>query len=192
MKRNILLLSILVVVVGLGIYLFLSKRNIEKTSPPNKESSSAFENVYSPPSEQTDTTADEIKVYFIDIENKRGSTDIIGCGDSVAPITTSIAKKGKQTADLVKTALDYLFETKEQFPGKGGLYNSLYQSSLTFDRVVIDQGKASVYLKGEMALGGTCDDPRAKTQLERTVKQFSEITEVQFYLNGQLMTFSQK
>lgn len=192
MKRNIFLLSVLIIAIaGVGIYLFLSKRTTEKTTSP-KNSPSAFENVYSPPSEQTDTTTDEIKVYFVDLENKRGSTDIIGCGDSVAATTTSITKKGKETSDLVKTALDYLLQTKDQFPGKGGLYNALYQSNLIFERVVIEQGKALVYLKGEMVLSGSCDDPRAKIQLERTVKQFSEVTEVQFYLNGQLMTFSQK
>ncbi|EKD99729.1 MAG: hypothetical protein ACD_22C00189G0007 [uncultured bacterium] len=93
---------------------------------------------------------------------------------------------------MVAAVLSLLFEPKDQYVGKGGLYNSLYQSNIVVDKVEISKNKASVYLTGTMLSGGTCDDPRIMAQLTQTVLQFEDIKEVTFFVNNKEYTGSQK
>ncbi|OGC68782.1 hypothetical protein A2415_05395 [candidate division WWE3 bacterium RIFOXYC1_FULL_39_7] len=134
----------------------------------------------------------EVLVYYVDIENKRGAKTEIGCGDSLLPVSVSSLTEGKDTSELVTIALSILFGEKDQFIGKGALYNTLYQSNLKVERVEIDQGIAKVYLTGEMKLGGVCDNPRLEGQVEYTTQQFEGVRHAELYLNGAPLDLSQK
>ena len=81
---------------------------------------------------------------------------------------------------------------KETWIGKGGYFNSLSQSILKIDKVVINQGITDVYLIGEISLGGSCDDPRFPAQISETVKQFSFVRHVNLFFDGKPLNFSQK
>ncbi len=134
----------------------------------------------------------DILIYYVDTGNKRKSKEVIGCGDSVVPITVSAYVQNKEDSEKIKTALEILFNQKDQFIGKSGLYNSLYQSDLKLEKVEIVQGIAKLHLVGELKLGGTCDSPRFEQQIQYTVKQFNAVRKAEIFLNNAPLDLSQK
>jgi hypothetical protein len=104
--------------------------------------------------------------------------ETIGCNDKVA--LTTVARVSA-TDDPIHDALMSLFDVRESTHNQ--LYNSLYQSKLTVDRIISPDGVTTeVWLKGDIASGGVCDDPRIKAQIEGTVKRLRPVYKI--YLNG--------
>ena len=104
-----------------------------------------------------------------------------GC-DRVVFVDRNVAR----TEQPLSAALEELFAI-EQFD-VGGWQNFIAKTNetLSFDRATIDDGVASLYLRGKLSgLTGTCDDPRARIQIEETALQFPEVDSVAIYLNGQ-------
>jgi hypothetical protein len=59
------------------------------------------------------------------------------------------------------------------------------KKTLKYDRVMLANGTAHIFLTGELSgLAGVCDDPRAAIQIEETALQFPSVKKVQLYLNG--------
>jgi hypothetical protein len=85
-----------------------------------------------------------------------------------------------------------LFATPEPYIEKGAQYQNPigYQTTktefpkLSFDRVTMSDGVASVYLRGSITGVGTCYDPLPKLQLDAVAKQFETVKSVKYYLNG--------
>lgn len=128
----------------------------------------------------TNTAAENIQLFFVALGDD-GKTGIeIGCDDSLIAVETAITNS---TAPLT-SALEQLLELKEKYYGKSGLYNSLHQSNLKVDSVVIENGDATVNLSGTFKIGGACDTPRFEAQLRQTAEQFSDIDEVVIFING--------
>lgn len=194
-KRNLVIVSVLtLLILGIGAYLVFSR--IQRSAVDSKKQLPKSElpevgGVLPAVNEQT-LGQDEVAVFFIDLENKRQLSPVIGCGDSLSFITRTYNKKGKTTEELVKTVLGFLFEPKEQYVGKGGLYNSLYQSELAVDKVTLDKGIASVFLIGTYKLGGECDSPRFEAQIKQTALQFTEVKSVLIFVNGTQLNLSLK
>jgi hypothetical protein len=122
-----------------------------------------------------------IKVFVIAVDDNGERGEKIGCGDSVLPITRKVdASKGH-----IRAALNALFSIGDQLPDD--FYNSLKQSSLSVDRIVLEKGvskTARVYLKGNLSIGGSCDSPRVEAQLRRTITQFPSVNKAKIFLNG--------
>jgi len=133
------------------------------------------------PTSATTSGEQEIKIFLILLEDNGKTGKLIGCGDSVVPISVFIPR----TQGVLRAAMEKMLSAKQQFYGETGYYNALYQSNLQVDSVTIEQGKAIVRLTGTMTLGGTCDAPRVEAQLEETALQFSTVTSVQILINGQ-------
>lgn len=128
----------------------------------------------------TNTNASQsFSLYFVALEDDGKSGEKIGCGDSLVSVRIPA---NNSTAPLT-SVLEQLLAIDEQFYGKSGLYNALYQSDLTIASVVIENGIATVQLTGSTKLSGACDAPRFQEQLERTASQFSEITRVDIFIN---------
>lgn len=121
-----------------------------------------------------------VKVFLVAIGDNGASGKLIGCGDSIVPVTQEIVP----TKGVLRAALEILLGIKQQNYGQSGLYNALYQSNLTIDDVRIENGKASIRLSGRLLLGGVCDNPRVEAQLVETAKQFSTVKEVEIFING--------
>ena len=127
------------------------------------------------------TTKQMVKIFMIAVDDNGQAGTPVGCGDSVVPIMVEIPS----TLAVLKAALQALLSTKDQFYGQSGLYNALYQSDLQLESASIDaSGKASVNLTGSLKMGGECDTPRVQAQLEQTVRQFPNVTEVNIFING--------
>jgi hypothetical protein len=94
-----------------------------------------------------------IKIFLILIGDSGQSGTLVGCGDSVVPITVFIPA----TQGVLRAAMEKMLSAKQQFYGETGYYNALYQSNLQVASVTIEQGKAIIHLTGTLMLGGTCD-----------------------------------
>ena len=129
----------------------------------------------------TSTTSAEqmVKIVLIEIEGNGQSGPLVGCGDSAIPINVTIPR----TQGVLRATLEKLFSAKQQFYGESGYYNALYQSDLQVASVTIEQGKAIIYLTGNITLGGTCDAPRVEAQIEQTALQFSTVSDVAIFVN---------
>ena len=130
---------------------------------------------------QADASSQMVKIFVIAVDDN-GKTGIpVGCGDSAVPVQVEIPP----TQGVLKATLRVLLSVKDQYYGQSGLYNALYQSDLQVESVSIDNnGKASVYLTGSLVMGGECDTPRVRAQVEQTVLQFPAVKEVAIFING--------
>lgn len=128
--------------------------------------------------------ATQVNVFLVALNDDGKLGKKIGCGDSIVAVSKSILP----TTTPLRAALRELLSLKERTYGEAGLYNSLYQSNLKVTDANIDnQGKATVYLTGSMALGGVCDDPRFAAQIEETVLQFPTVHEAAIFVNGRTL-----
>lgn len=124
-------------------------------------------------------TSGAVNIYLIALEDNGASGKMIGCNDSVVAVEV-MADPG---ADALRAALDALLGLKEQYYGQSGLYNALYQSDLTVDKIEIEANELKVELVGTVMLGGVCDNPRFGAQLTETVAQFAEGRQVKIEIN---------
>lgn len=117
-----------------------------------------------------------VNIYLIGLDS--GS---VGCGDEVVAVRRDISK----TQAPLTAALNLLLAQKSQYYGESGLYNALYQSNLRLGSISRNGNAWTIRLTGSLLLGGTCDGPRVKAQLEQTALQFSTVKSVRYYVNGQ-------
>lgn len=125
---------------------------------------------------QPPAVTQRVNIYMIGLES--GS---VGCGDEVVPVRRDIQK----TQAPLTAALNLLLAQKSQYYGESGLYNALYQSNLRIGSISQNGTAWTIRLTGSLVLGGTCDGPRVKAQLEQTALQFSTVKSVRYYVNGQ-------
>lgn len=125
-----------------------------------------------------------VKMFFIELNDNGKIGPAVGCGDSAVPVQISIPPT---TAPLT-AAMKKLLAEHDQYYGMSGLYNSLYQSNLQLASAAVVNGVAVLKLTGTVSLGGVCDDPRFKSQIEETAKQFSTVKSVEVYVNGSKWT----
>lgn len=104
----------------------------------------------------------------------------IGCGDSlVATYTEDVT-----FTDQLRVTMAKLLANQEQFLGESGLYNALYLSNLEFTSGSTSGDVVTVELTGELILGGTCDAPRVKAQLEQTAMTATGSGKAEVFVNG--------
>jgi hypothetical protein len=121
-----------------------------------------------------------VKIFLVATGDNGASGKLIGCGDSLVPVTQQIVP----TQGVLRAALEILLGIRQQYYGQSGLYNALYQSELTIEDLRIENGKASLRLAGRLLLGGVCDNPRLEAQLVETALQFSTVQQVEIFING--------
>jgi hypothetical protein len=121
-----------------------------------------------------------VQIYLIALEDNGQSGQPVGCGDSAIAVTVETPP----TQEVLKASMESLLSMKEQYYGESGLYNALYQSNLQVESIKLENGKAVIHLVGTLMLGGVCDNPRVKAQLEATALQFSTVQEVSIFING--------
>lgn len=128
----------------------------------------------------TGAQVNQVKIFLIALNDNGTLGKKVGCGDSVVGVDKPIPP----TTAPLKAALDQLLAVKSKNYGQSGLYNSLYQSNLKVDSVSITDNVATIKLSGTTALGGECDDPRFKAQIEETALQFPTVTQADILINN--------
>ncbi len=130
---------------------------------------------------QNPAPVNEVKIFMMVIGDNGTLGDKVGCGDSIVGVT----RKVTPTTTPLTAALNELLGLKVRELGQSGLYNSLYQSNLKLDSATVDaHGLATVKISGQVQLGGTCDSPRFKEQILRTVTQFPTVKNTLITING--------
>lgn len=120
-----------------------------------------------------------LTVYYVAIDDGGISGPLIGCGDSLVATTTAPVK----FTDQVRPSVETLLANKSRDVGLSGLVNVLYQSNLTYLGGELNGSTITIRLGGEFMLGGVCDIPRAKAQLEYTAMTASGATSAQVFIN---------
>ncbi len=124
---------------------------------------------------EPDTTISDqtVTIFLVAIEDSGISGKKIGCDDSLVPVEVTIR------SDLISpwSALSALLNLDQTYYGESGLYNALHQSDLEIQSYETHEGKATVYLEGELMLGGVCDNPRVEEQILATILQDGQIEE---------------
>ena len=146
------------------------------TSPlPSLTPLPTFTPIVLPPTSTPSQGATSIKIFLIALEDNGTTGKKIGCNDSVVPVLINI----EPTLGVIRASLNELFKLEGQREyGLSGLYNSLYQSHLSIDSLNIVNREAIIKLRGTLTLGGVCDNPRVKAQLEEAALQFNTIDRV--------------
>jgi hypothetical protein len=121
-----------------------------------------------------------VKIFLVALNDNGKSGKKIGCDDSIIGVDRVISL----TQAPLTAALNELFSIRDRSYGQSGLYNALYQSSLTVDSITLTDSKATIHLSGKFMLGGVCDNPRFKEQIEETALQFSTVKQVEVFVNG--------
>jgi len=121
-----------------------------------------------------------LTVYYVAVGDNGVSGPKIGCGDSLIATTTAPVR----FRDQVGPSIGALLANKSRDVGLSGLVNVLYQSNLTYLGGELDGGTITIWLSGQFMLGGVCDIPRAKAQLEYTAMAASDATSAQVFVNG--------
>lgn len=104
--------------------------------------------------------------------------ETIGCNDRVAFVQVP---RETDTGDPLRDDLNSLFALRDT--NWRGYYNALAFSTLAVDKIQSRDGVTTeVWLTGEPRSGGTCDDPRVRSQIEETVRRLRP--EFVIYLNG--------
>lgn len=143
----------------------------------------------------------QISLYGVMLEDGGTNGESIGCGDSLVPVREYASEQYRYLLDetqndnafftpagVIAEALRELINLDNDLLGTtyypGDFYTAAHQPRLTIDEVEINGEVANIFLKGRTILGGVCDTPRFKAQMERTVTQFDDIDFARFYLNG--------
>ncbi len=141
------------------------------------------------PSETVSESSQTTTVYIalLDPSNTQSGKKT-GC-DTIVLVPRTVPK----TDAPLSAALSALFAEKDSWPPAPGMLGNFVatRNELNFDHASLQNGTASLYFTGAVGpLGGVCDDPRLKSQLEETVLQFATVHSVRFYLSNATTTFT--
>jgi len=129
------------------------------------------------------TTTEPATIYLVAMGDDGQSGIPVGCDDSLIPVTVDVSA-ATTTEGRITAALQHLFSLHDPFYGQSGLYNALYENTLTIDSVSLHGSTAGVILSGATHSRGTCDDPRIEGQVAQTVLSVPGVTSVVIILNG--------
>ena len=146
-----------------------------------KASSGTFQ--VTAPGEDSENLFTRTQIYLIAVGDEGESGMEIGCGDSVVPVEVAI----EPTIAPLTAGLEKLLAIDEKYYGQSGLYNAFHSSDLTVEGINIENGEAIIRLSGELRIGGVCDEPRIRAQLEQTALQFSTVDRVSIIINGEAL-----
>jgi hypothetical protein len=121
-----------------------------------------------------------LTIYYVAVDDNGVSGPLIGCGDSLVATTTAPVR----FTDQVRPSIETLLSNKSRDVGLSGLANVLYQSNLSYAGGELTGSTITINLTGQFMLGGVCDIPRAKAQLEYTAMAAAGATSAQVFVNG--------
>lgn len=121
-----------------------------------------------------------LTIYYVAVDDNGVSGPRIGCGDSLVATTTAPVR----FTDQVGPSIGALLANKSRDVGMSGLVNVLYQSNISYLGGELNGSTITIWLTGQFMLGGVCDIPRAKGQLEYTAMTASGATSAQVFVNG--------
>lgn len=147
-----------------------------------------------PPEPGVPPPLEEVRIFLVELAADGEGTgqpaggETFGCGDRLRGVDVPVASEGLDTAGRIGAALRSLLEAEGGPETPGDLYSAFSRSSLTVESVAAVPGVEGLYrveLAGDLALGGVCDNPRVRAQLEATARQFEGVEEVEVSVGGE-------
>jgi hypothetical protein len=135
---------------------------------------------------------EEVRIFLVELAragkggegaDSPAAGDTFGCGDRLRAVAVPVATEGVPTEGRIAAALGSLLAAS----GGRGLYSALEGSELEVERVEPVEGVEGlfrVHLRGQLRLGGVCDNPRVRAQLEATARQFAGVEDVEIEIDG--------
>jgi spore germination protein GerM len=120
----------------------------------------------------------EVKVYLVAVGDNGKMGRKIGCEDSLVAVMRPI----KGTSAPLKAAIQELLSIPSETGDNPKLQNFWKGRNLRVKRVSISKSTATIYLSGEVFVAGICDEPRIKSQVEETAKQFPNVKRVKVFI----------
>ena len=122
----------------------------------------------------------KVKVYLVKVDDRGKSGKKIGCGDSLYAVTRTV----KWTATPLKSAIEELLSMSNE---EGNYWKG---ENLKLEKAAINKGAANIYITGNgPQVAGVCDEPRIKSQIEATARQFPSVKRVIVYVNGEPLSY---
>lgn len=183
--RMVLSISLIVFLLIGALYLSYVIQEQEGQSDssnvsPAPSKVSTFQSNDSLSSEQSEMPlVNRVSLYLVAIGDDGQQGQQIGCGDSLVAISRPV----ESTRTPLRAAYNELFNLSQSDITEAGIINSLQDSNLKFDSAQVEDGVATIYLRGQLRLGGVCDGPRVQGQLEQIALQFPTIREVKIYID---------
>lgn len=161
---------------------------------------SAREGAAQSPGETPPELIDSARVYLVELADTsldrlppgaRRSGETFGCGDRLVALEVDLQTPAATPEERVAAALAGLLAFEERGSGSGsatdGLYDALRRSDLqvvevTPLRLAAEEGIYRVRLAGRLRVGGACDVPRIRRQIEATATQFPGVSGVEVYV----------
>lgn len=121
-----------------------------------------------------------IKIYLVALDDNGKTGKKIGCGDSLVPVTHTIEK----TAAPLTAAIRELLATPQHPEESSKLENFWKGNNLKVKTASIRNHTATIHISGEVFVAGVCDEPRIKSQIEATAKQFPAVKYVKVFIGN--------
>ncbi len=176
---NIGIILLLVISVGIAVYFVLNNSQVEE-----QESGFGGLGRHATELQESDKVSSDknTQIFVVALDGseliKTIDGEMIGCNDKLVAIDLGAAVSPR-------VALEKLFDYQSN---EEGIYNVFANSGqIIIDNFDIVDGKAIVYLSANVFGGGTCDAPRIKQQLEKTLLQFDNIDSTEIYFNNELI-----
>lgn len=126
------------------------------------------------------TTSTPLTIYYIAIGDAGRSGPAVGCGDSAVATFTGAVRH----SDAVAPTVQALLANHQHYLGASGLDNALWQSRLTYQSHTMRGTTVLLHLSGSFRLGGVCDIPRVKAQLEYTAMTAARASSAIVYIGS--------
>lgn len=118
-------------------------------------------------------------------------TDPAGAPDRGCDDVVFVEHEVHHSPNLVATTLDTLFALDRDSVGGARHFIQRTSEMLSLDGTQIRSDTVEVYLTGTLTgLRGACDSPRARIQIEETVRELTGLPHVHLYLNGKRSALS--
>ena len=176
MNKNILI-SILIAVIGISAYLYLSNEDISDITSPTTTPTVTDEPTGNNGTSPTLTPADqEMTTLLIYFNNMEKSEDC----SQVYPVQREVFV----TQTPAQTAINLLIAgPTAQEKGQGYVSNIAEETAL--NSINIDDGTATVDFNESLDTSGSCAVQAVRAQITETLQQFPTVQEVEITINGE-------
>lgn len=144
-----------------------------------------------PPEPGVPPPLETVRIFLVELDRgagEAGGGETFGCGDRLRGVEVPVASEGLDTAGRIGAALRSLLAAEGGPETPGDLYSAFERSTLTVERVEAVGGFEGLYrveLAGDLVLGGVCDNPRVRAQIEATARQFAGVEDVEIVIDGE-------
>lgn len=147
-----------------------------------------------PPEPGVPPPLEAVRLFLVELATEGEGTgqpaggETFGCGDRLRGVEVPVAGEGLDTAGRIAAALGSLLAAEGGPAVPRHLYSAFSRSRLTVESVAAVPGVEGLFrveLAGELVLGGVCDNPRVRAQLEATARQFAGVEDVEIAIGGQ-------